>query len=593
MSNKKEAYLRHSQYYLKVLDKADSLYKQGGDNFFNAIQEFDLNWSNINLGFNRCSSNLEEMNLALLCKDYPDVGAHLLQIRLNAEERIKWRNKSLKAARFANDLRKQASHLVCIGNAYDEMGNTKEAINYYLKATEINQDFEDDSSYINALCNLGIAKLNSGDIAGSIEQLEECLSLLDSGIGFVNRISLPNTPQQPTTIIIDNVLPEFNEGTTLITILLSLSRAYLAKGDSEKAMTLSIQALLNSKKNDFIIGQINALSNLGLIYSVKGNYEKALDSLKEALENVININYVYLELQIRANLGAVMVDAGEFEKGIENFNDSIELAKKIGNKKLEISGLVSLSEAWLMGNKPQKVLEVLSVVLEKAKTANNNKALLRIYNTWAQAFEHLGQIRNAASYYEKQLNLAREVGDKLQEGYALGNIGVVIKNSGNPKLALDYYEEAMIIFDKVGGTKDLAATIGDMGVAYKNLGQLEKAMDCYKTQLKLATELNHRRMIALSLLNIANLNSRLGIYDKVLDYYEQALTIFKEIGSLTEVCDTLNNLGSYFLLMGKLELALSYYEQQLQLAKEINYPKGISLARTNIQILHLKKNRGY
>lgn len=62
----------------------------------------------------------------------------------------------------------------------------------------------------------------------------------------------------------------------------------------------------------------------------------------------------------------------------------------------------------------------------------------------------LGDLRQAASYFEQQLALARSIGDRQSEGKALGNLGNVLDDLDETDTALSYYEQRLELAKSLG-----------------------------------------------------------------------------------------------------------------------------------------------
>ncbi len=54
----------------------------------------------------------------------------------------------------------------------------------------------------------------------------------------------------------------------------------------------------------------------------------------------------------------------------------------------------------------------------------------RLSATWGLAYAALGETRKAIEFYEKALEIAREIGDRRGEGHALGNLGTGLRRPG-------------------------------------------------------------------------------------------------------------------------------------------------------------------
>ncbi|MBI1881436.1 MAG: tetratricopeptide repeat protein, partial [Chloroflexi bacterium] len=55
----------------------------------------------------------------------------------------------------------------------------------------------------------------------------------------------------------------------------------------------------------------------------------------------------------------------------------------------------------------------------------------------------------AIEYLEQALVIAREIGDRRNEGTWLGNLGNAYKDQGNTSLARQYLEQALAIFEAI------------------------------------------------------------------------------------------------------------------------------------------------
>jgi len=68
-----------------------------------------------------------------------------------------------------------------------------------------------------------------------------------------------------------------------------------------------------------------------------------------------------------------------------------------------------------------------------------------VLNNLGIAYENLGDSRKAVGYYEKSLEITKEVGDKQGEGINLGNLGDAYSNLGDPRKAIECYNQALEI----------------------------------------------------------------------------------------------------------------------------------------------------
>jgi len=61
----------------------------------------------------------------------------------------------------------------------------------------------------------------------------------------------------------------------------------------------------------------------------------------------------------------------------------------------------------------------------------------------------LGEVQRAIDCHERDLAIAREVGDRQVEGNQLGNLGSAYWTLGEVQRAIEYYEQALAIFEAI------------------------------------------------------------------------------------------------------------------------------------------------
>jgi CHAT domain-containing protein len=204
-------------------------------------------------------------------------------------------------------------------------------------------------------------------------------------------------------------------------------------------------------------------------------------------------------------------------------------------------------------------------------------------------YHHLGNYPKALDYYQQDLKIRKEIGDKRGIGSDLTGIGVVYSHLGNYPKALDYYQQALKIKKEIGDKRGIGMDLGNIGNVHLSLGD-PKALDYYQQALAIHKEIGDKDGIGRNLTNIGMVYLNLGDYPKALDYYQQALAIHKEIGGKNGIGNNLTNIGVVYLNLGDYPKALDYYQQALDIHKEIGDKRGIETDLTNIGLIY--KNLG-
>ena len=101
------------------------------------------------------------------------------------------------------------------------------------------------------------------------------------------------------------------------------------------------------------------------------------------------------------------------------------------------------------------------------------------------AYAQIGRIRDAIECGEQALAIARETGNRNNEGAWLGNLGAATPILGRPSRLLPY-EQALAIARETGNRNDEGLWLGNLGTSYAALGQTQQAIAHYEQALTIA-----------------------------------------------------------------------------------------------------------
>ena len=204
------------------------------------------------------------------------------------------------------------------------------------------------------------------------------------------------------------------------------------------------------------------------------------------------------------------------------------------------------------------------------------------YGNLGNAYDSLGNFQKAMEYHEKDLKIAKEVGDRSGEGRAYGNLGNAYHGLGNFQKATDYYEKDLKIAKEEGDRSGESRAYSNLGNAYQSLGNFQKAIEYHEKYLKMAKEAGDRSAEGKAYGNLGNAYQRLGNFQKAIDYHEKHLKIAKEVGDRSGEGVAYNNLGNAYEKLGNFQKAIDYHEKQLKIAKEVGDRSGEGRAYGNL-----------
>src|ERR1051325_446454 len=170
--------LRHSEYFLNLLQEAGLLYKSGGEPLDNALRLYQANHENIEKGEVWAATWFSQSaHIAAMCMDYPGIAFYLLNSIQHPREHIQWREAALVAAQHLKDRQSEGEQYGYLGVMYADLGETERAIENYERAIAIAREVGDEYLEAHMVGNLGIAYQTIGDAQRAVALMEQGLAM--------------------------------------------------------------------------------------------------------------------------------------------------------------------------------------------------------------------------------------------------------------------------------------------------------------------------------------------------------------------------------------------------------------------------------
>jgi tetratricopeptide (TPR) repeat protein len=223
---------------------------------------------------------------------------------------------------------------------------------------------------------------------------------------------------------------------------------------------------------------------------------------------------------------------------------------------------------------PRQSVRWLEHQYEAARVTENRKAEGNALGNVGVVYMDLGEPRKAIGFYQQALTIDREIGDRRGESKDLGNLGTAHFHLGEPRKAIEYYQQSLVIEREIGDRRGESQDLGNLGVAYNSLGDLRKAAEFYEQQLFITREMGDRRGEGTALGNLGTAFINLNEPRKAIRLYQQALLIDREI---EDRCGEGFNLFNSALAMDELgdrPQAIARAEAALKIFEAIEHPNA-------------------
>ena len=218
--------------------------------------------------------------------------------------------------------------------------------------------------------------------------------------------------------------------------------------------------------------------------------------------------------------------------------------------------------------------------------------------------------REGDRHYQQALAIARETGNRGNEGAWLGNLGDSYRILGQTEKAIDHYQQALAIARETGDrgreglqwaasatatrpwgrprrrssttsrpwpspAKPATATVKAGGwaasVTIPDPGADREGDRHYQQALAIARETGDRGREGVWLGGLGDIYRILGQTEKAIEHYQQALAIARETGNRGREGVWLGGLGDIYRILGQTEKAIEHYQQALAIARETSH----------------------
>ena len=245
--------------------------------------------------------------------------------------------------------------------------------------------------------------------------------------------------------------------------------------------------------------------------------------------------------------------------------------------------LVSADSLLEAGQYDRAILKFTEYLDLQGKMTDDQK------QTFSQCSEKIGlcyfkldNYSEAIEWFQKALDLQREMGDLESIASTLNNIGLNYKMRGNYDKAIEYYEQTIRIDEELDKGSEIAITLNNIGMVYRLWGKYDKAIEYFERSLNLKSSLKEQDGVSKSLKYIGLVYTDWGKYDEAIRSFRESLKIEESLNNEAEAAVRLNNLGRVYFYQNHYDTALVYFEKNLEFQIRSNDMGQIALAYNNI-----------
>ncbi|KAM3865609.1 G-protein-signaling modulator 2 [Diretmus argenteus] len=321
------------------------------------------------------------------------------------------------------------------------------------------------------------------------------------------------------------------------------------------------------------------LQVLSAIYSQLGNayfhlhdYAKALEFHHHDLTLTRTIGDLLGEAKASGNLGNTLKVLGRFDEAVVCCQRHLDIARDISDKVGQARALYNFGNVYHAKGK--------SICWSGAEPGDFPEEVMMA-------------LRKAAEYYEANLAIVKELGDRAAQGRTYGNLGNTHYLLGNFRNAVSSHEQRLLIAKEFGDRSAERRAYCNLGNAYIFLGEFEVAAEHYKRTLQLARQLKDRAVEAQACYSLGNTYTLLQDYERAIDYHLKHLIIAQDLNDRIGEGRACWSLGNAHTALGNHDQAMHFAEKHLEISKETGDRSGELTARMNVSDLQMVLGLSY
>uniref|UniRef100_A0A8C1KS92 G protein signaling modulator 1b n=1 Tax=Cyprinus carpio TaxID=7962 RepID=A0A8C1KS92_CYPCA len=314
------------------------------------------------------------------------------------------------------------------------------------------------------------------------------------------------------------------------------------------------------------------LKTLSAIYSQLGNayfylkeYGKALEYHRHDLTLARTIGDRIGEGKASGNLGNTLKVLGRYDEAVVCCQRHLDISQEQGDKVGEARALYNMGNMFHAKGKQQ----LWGISQDPGELPPDVRDTLQ----------------RATAFYEMNLSLVKELGDRAAQGRAFGNLGNTHYLLGNFVEAIKFHRERLSIAKEFGDKAAERRAYSNLGNALIFLGQFNAATEYYRKTLQLSRQLKDQVMEAQACYSLGNTYTLLQEYERAIDYHLKHLLIAQELNDRVGEGRACWSLGNAYVSLENHRQALHYTRRHLDISREIGDRNGEMTARMNVEEL--------
>ncbi|MBZ5553999.1 MAG: tetratricopeptide repeat protein [Acidobacteriia bacterium] len=350
-----------------------------------------------------------------------------------------------------------------LGAIYSALGKSQQAEVNFSRALQVAEEIKNPNGTLVAVNGLAGVFADRRDFDKSLEYYRRALDL---------SVSVGNKRRQAAVL----------QNTGLL---------YSSMGDYTSALQYFDKALPLYKELNNPSLMARLFINLSDAYLSVGEYLKARDAAKQAYEMAQQNALAPLEMNALHNLGWAMHYRGDYKAAIDNYLAALALAQSIKDSRNEGDILNSIGEAYFRLGDFKTAANYHQRALEKVREFNRPVLTGLLLRNVAGDYANSQKVGEAISTLSEALALAEKEKDRSLKGFAANDLGALYLDQGDPAKAREYFDRALQVRREIGDKRGEAETLMYLGMLEFQAKHFEAAARHFDGAISTAKAIGH------------------------------------------------------------------------------------------------------
>ncbi|HEX7771931.1 MAG TPA: tetratricopeptide repeat protein, partial [Pyrinomonadaceae bacterium] len=313
-------------------------------------------------------------------------------------------------------LQEKAAAYFDLGRAYERNEDSKNAIDSYLRATEL------DSQFAAAFLRLGVLYGRKQELPAAEKAFAKAEEVYRATSNFEGVAEV-----------------FFNQG------VFNNSNEKWADAKRQFQQTLELAQTTGNLQQ-----QIKAKLQLSRVLQSQGDYDTALQYTNEVIDLARANGLENLTTSGLIDVGNSYLLKADYDQAEKQLKQALDYAQKNKGRRYEARALLSLASLSIQQHKVDDAVRYVEQALHFYQVGGYSRETTQALTILGRANRNKGNYEAARQAFEQQAEVARRSGDKLTEALSAEGLGVILGRQGRYPEALSHFEVSKSLFTSLG-----------------------------------------------------------------------------------------------------------------------------------------------